>query len=100
LIVSRVIRDWIDHKGRSTIVVDHDLLFLDYLSKKLMVFTGVPAESGEAQGPFSMKDGMAMFLKELNLTFRRDPESHRPRANKPESVKDREQKGKGNYYYI
>jgi len=40
-----------------------------------------------------------MFLKNLNLTFRRDIESGRPRANKPGSIKDREQKNANKYYY-
>lgn len=100
LIVSKVIGDLMEHKGKTAIVVDHDLLFLDYLSKKLMVFEGVPAKHGEAKGPFEMKEGMTMFLKDLNITFRRDPESNRPRANKEGSVKDREQKQKELYYYL
>ncbi|MBW2983592.1 ribosome biogenesis/translation initiation ATPase RLI [Candidatus Woesearchaeota archaeon] len=99
LIVSKVIRNLMEEKGKSALVVDHDLLFLDYLSKKLMVFEGEPAVHGEAKGPFAMEEGMTMFLKDLNITFRRDEENKRPRANKPDSVKDREQKKKGKYYY-
>jgi ATP-binding cassette subfamily E protein 1 len=41
-----------------------------------------------------------MFLKDLNMTFRRDPESNRPRSNKEGSVKDREQKSANKYYYL
>ena len=52
--------------------------------------------SGE---PLNLRDGMNKFLKEMNITFRRDPETGRPRANKSGSVKDREQKSKGEYYY-
>ena len=99
LMVSKVIRNLIEEKGKSALVVDHDLLFLDYLSRKLMVFEGEPAVKGEATGPFPMEEGMTLFLKDLNITFRRDEENKRPRANKPESVKDREQKKKGKYYY-
>jgi ATP-binding cassette subfamily E protein 1 len=99
LIVSKVIRNLMEEKGKSALVVDHDLLFLDYLSRKLMVFEGEPAVKGEAKGPFAMEEGMTMFLKDLNITFRRDEENKRPRANKPDSVKDREQKKKGKYYY-
>ena len=100
LIISKTIRNFIEHKGKTTIIVDHDLLFLDYLSEKLMVFEGTPAKEGSAKGPFSMQEGMNLFLKKLNITFRRDPESNRPRVNKEESVKDREQKSKGQYYYV
>jgi len=43
---------------------------------------------------------MNLFLKQVGITFRRDPESGRPRANKIGSLKDREQKEKGEYYYL
>ncbi|MBW3022151.1 ribosome biogenesis/translation initiation ATPase RLI [Candidatus Woesearchaeota archaeon] len=100
LVVSKVIRDVMELRGTSAIVVDHDLLFVDYLSHKILVFEGEPAVKGKALGPFGMKEGMSRFLKDLGITFRRDEESLRPRANKPGSVKDREQRSTGNYYYI
>jgi len=99
LIVSKVIRDFMELKGSSVLIVDHDLLFLDYLSDKLMVFDGIPAKSGIVTGPFAMEEGMNIFLKKLNITLRRDKESLMPRVNKPDSKLDREQKDKGKYYY-
>jgi len=99
LIISKIIKDLMEIKGKTALIVDHDLLFLDYLSKKLLVFEGIPAKQGETKGPFEMEDGMNMFLKDLKMTFRRDEESHRPRTNKQDSVKDREQKKSGKYYY-
>ena len=44
--------------------------------------------------------GMNNFLKQLNITFRRDPTNYRPRINKMESIKDKEQKYSGNYFFI
>jgi ATP-binding cassette subfamily E protein 1 len=99
LLVAKVIRDIMYKKNTSSLVVDHDLLFIDYLSNNLIVFTGEPAISGEVKGPFSMAAGMNLFLEDLNITMRRDKESSRPRINKPESVLDREQKSAGNLYY-
>lgn len=98
--VSKVLKDFIEQKGKSAFVIDHDLLFIDYLSNNLIVFKGEPAEFGSAQGPYNMQEGMNKFLKELNLTFRRDPESHRPRANKENSQMDQQQKKEGKLYYI
>ena len=80
-------------------IVDHDLLFVDYISDKLIVFEGKPAISGEVTGPFEMEEGMNKFLKELGITLRRDPETNRPRVNKLDSRLDREQKESGKYYY-
>ncbi len=99
LIVSKIIRELMETSGKTALVVDHDLLFTDYLSQRLLVFEGIPAKQGQANGPFAMEQGMNIFLKDLAITFRRDPESNRPRVNKSGSVKDREQKQKGKYYY-
>ena len=43
---------------------------------------------------------MNTFLKQLNITFRRDPSNFRPRINKMDSVKDKEQKLTGNYFFL
>ena len=48
----------------------------------------------------SLIPGMNSFLKQLNITFRRDPTNFRPRINKMDSVKDKEQKLAGNYFYL
>ena len=50
-------------------------------------------------GPLSLRKGMNRFLSDVEVTFRRDHESKRPRINKPESVKDRDQKASGEYFY-
>ena len=100
LLISKIIKDFMINKGSSCLIVDHDLLFIDYLSDKLMVFGGEPAVHGDAKGPFAMQEGMNMFLQDINITFRRDPESHRPRANKPDSQMDRKQKSENKLYYV
>jgi len=99
LIVSKVIRDFAELQNKSALVVDHDLLFLDYLSDKLMVFDGMPAKNGIVKGPFAMEEGMNMFLEKLQITLRRDKENLMARVNKLDSKLDREQKGKGKFYY-
>jgi ATP-binding cassette subfamily E protein 1 len=99
LIMSKVIREMMEAKGKAALVIDHDLLFIDYLSQKLAVFDGEPGRSGRANGPMTMEEGMNMFLKDLGVTFRRDEENHRPRANKLASQMDREQKSTGKLYY-
>jgi len=99
LIVSKIIKNVAQTKGISVLVVDHDLLFIDYLSDRLIVFEGEPAIKGMEKGPFQMEEGMNSLLKDVEISLRRDDESGRPRINKPGSVKDREQKNKGKYYY-
>ena len=81
-------------------VIDHDIQLLDLVSDKMLVFTGKPGVEGEATAPMGKEEGMNIFLKEVGLTYRRDINSGRPRVNKPDSKVDREQKEKGQYYYV
>lgn len=102
--LAKYIRNFAEKKEKSILVVDHDIMFIDYISDNLIVFEKEEIkekhkEYGFASSVLSMRDGMNKFLKKLNITFRRDPETKRPRANKIDSVKDREQKEKGEYYY-
>ncbi len=99
LLVSKVIENISHIRGISIMTVDHDLLFIDYLSERLLVFDGKPAVEGTVRGPFSMEDGMNKLLSELSITLRREEESGRPRMNKEGSQKDVEQKNQKKYYY-
>ena len=99
LLLSKIIKNLTQERDLTILIVDHDLLFLDYISDRLLVFTGEPARHGSVQGPFSMEEGMNLFLKNLNITLRRDIHSHRPRVNKSGSVKDREQRAENKWYY-
>ncbi len=80
------------------VVIDHDLVFLDYISDRAMVFDGEPGVRGHASAPDDVSDGFDRFLSTVDMTFRKDPETGRPRANKPGSQKDREQRESGEYY--
>ncbi|MGF3555229.1 MAG: ribosome biogenesis/translation initiation ATPase RLI, partial [Thermoplasmatota archaeon] len=99
MITSRTVRRIMEKSGKSALVVDHDVYFIDMISDALIVFEGKPGEYGRAKGPFSLHEGMNRFLKNVDITFRRDEESHRPRVNKPDSYMDRKQKEEGEYYY-
>ena len=55
---------------------------------------------GTSHRPQSLLSGMNKFLENLSITFRRDPTNYRPRINKSESMKDKEQKLSGNYFFL
>jgi len=97
--LARVVRRVVEKREAVGMVVDHDLLFIDYISDRAMVFSGVPGREGYASKPVDMRSAMNSFLRQMEVTLRRDPETGRPRVNKPGSVKDREQKLRGEYYY-
>ncbi len=101
MIVAKVIRKWITNVTETTcFLVEHDFLMSSTISNRIVVFKGEPSKYSVASNPISLKNGLNQFLKELNITFRRDPENFRPKINKKDSVKDKEQKISGNYFLI
>ncbi|AMQ17663.1 ribosome biogenesis/translation initiation ATPase RLI [Thermococcus peptonophilus] len=100
LAVSKAIRSLMAKNEKTALIVEHDVMMVDYLSDRLIVFEGEPGKYGRALPPMGMREGMNRFLANIGITFRRDPDTGRPRANKEGSVKDREQKEMGEYYYL
>jgi len=99
LLMAKIIRNHVESKEISAFVVDHDLQVIDTISDRIMVFER-NVSNGFGHRPCSLHDGMNMFLKNLDITFRRDPHTGRARVNKPYSQKDMEQKKIGEYYYM
>jgi ATP-binding cassette, sub-family E, member 1 len=96
---SKVIKRFIMHAKKTAFVVEHDFIMATYLADRVVVYDGQPGVETTANSPQGLIPGMNTFLKQLNITFRRDPTNYRPRINKLESIKDREQKTAGNYFY-
>lgn len=92
------LRRFVERGDEACLVVDHDLLLLHYVADRTMVFEGEPGVQGVGRSPQSVDAGLNRFLARTGVTFRRDPDSGRPRANKPGSRKDREQKAAGDYF--
>ncbi|KAG7577112.1 ABC transporter-like [Arabidopsis thaliana x Arabidopsis arenosa] len=97
---SKVIKRFILHAKKTAFIVEHDFIMATYLADRVIVYEGQPAVKCIAHSPQSLLSGMNLFLSHLNITFRRDPTNFRPRINKLESIKDKEQKTAGSYYYL
>jgi len=100
LITAKVIKRFILHAKKTAFVVEHDFIMATYLADRVIVYEGTPSVECTATAPQALLVGMNKFLKSLDVTFRRDPTNYRPRINKLGSVKDREQKIKGAYFYM
>jgi ATP-binding cassette subfamily E protein 1 len=98
-VIAKAIGRLVKARGKSAVIIDHDIQLLDLISDRMLVFTGEPGLKGSATAPLGKEEGMNAFLKEIGLTYRRDIKSGRPRVNKPDSKRDREQKERGQYYY-
>ena len=97
IIAARVIKRFIMHAKKTAFVVEHDFIMATYLADRVIVFDGKPSVDARANKPESLLTGCNKFLKNLDVTFRRDPNSFRPRINKDKSQLDQEQKLNGNY---
>jgi len=101
LAMAKTIRRVVENRGNVTaFVVEHDVVAQDFIADRLMIFTGDPGTEGTANPPTTLRDGMNAFLKEMEITFRRDLATKRPRVNKEGSKLDRHQKRLGEYYYV
>ncbi|CAK7896160.1 translation initiation factor Rli1p [[Candida] anglica] len=100
IICSKVIRRFILHSKKTAFIVEHDFIMATYLADRVIVFEGKASQDAIAKAPESLLTGCNRFLKNLNVTFRRDPNSFRPRINKLDSQMDKEQKAAGNYFFL
>lgn len=100
IMASKVIKRYIMHTKKTAFIVEHDFIMAAYLADRVVVYEGQPSKEATAKTPQSLLTGMNLFLKNLEITFRRDPTNYRPRINKKASTKDREQKLAGTFYYL
>ncbi|PVH16743.1 translation initiation factor RLI1 [Candidozyma duobushaemuli] len=100
IVCSKVIRRFILHAKKTAFIVEHDFMMATYLADRVIVFEGTPSKNALAKAPESLLTGCNRFLKNLSVTFRRDPNSFRPRINKRDSQMDKEQKAAGNYFFL
>ena len=99
LSMAKVVRRVVESRGAVAFLVEHDVIVADYVSDKVMVFSGDSGVEGHANSPMNLREGMNIFLEDLGITFRRDPQNGRPRVNKSGSKLDSWQKSIGEYYY-
>ena len=97
--VAKFLQKFVRSFGKSAIVIDHDLQLMDLVSDSMVIFEGESGAYGKGTSPMPKADAMNRFLKSLDMSFRRDEKSLRPRVNKLESRLDKDQKKSGNFYY-
>ncbi len=101
MIITRVLRRFMLHNHKTGFIVEHDINMCMSLgsehNSQIIVFEKND-NLHKASDVMSFKKGINMFLKQLDITFRIEPRYRRPRINKKDSQKDREQKLSGNYY--
>jgi len=100
LTLAKLIGNIVEVREKSSLVIDHDLLFLSKVGDRAMVFLGKPGIEGYADEITSVKNAFNTFLEQVGVSFRKDIDTGRPRANKLGSKLDRLQKEEGEYFKI
>lgn len=100
VIISKIIKRYIMNAGKTAFVVEHDFIMATYLASRVLVFDGQPGVKTVAKSPQSLIKGMNYFLKQMSVTLRSDKNTKRPRINKYNSNKDKQQKTDGKYFVL
>jgi ATP-binding cassette subfamily E protein 1 len=111
--ITKILRKYMYQYNKTAFIVEHDLLMASYLADKIIVFesnTTIEHNSNNDSScnPYELvqtnvtdilspTDGLNLFLQQMNITLRRDNEIGRPRINKLNSTKDKEQKMSGQF---
>ncbi|MCE7740373.1 MAG: ATP-binding cassette domain-containing protein, partial [Candidatus Heimdallarchaeota archaeon] len=98
--VAKVIKRVVAHYEMGCLVVEHDIMMLNFFSDRLMVFDGISGIEGKAKRIARVQAGMNNFLRKMDITFRQDPRNLRPRVNKKGSQLDKKQKAEGKYFTV
>ena len=107
--VTKVLKKFFSQHNKVGFVVEHDMMMavslgLEQNSQSVIIEENINIIENKrnsiAYEPTDFKIGINNFLKSLNITFHTQTHSkhNRPRINKPNSVKDREQKSQNKYY--
>lgn len=105
VLMTNILKRFVIHNRKICFLVEHDLTVVTSIAQmvnsQIIVFD-VTVKDGVktsvAHPPIQYNAGINQFLKILNITIRTDPKNNRPRVNKQNSLKDREQKYSNNYY--
>jgi ATP-binding cassette subfamily E protein 1 len=97
--IAKFIQKFVRSYSKSAIIIDHDLQLMDLISDSMVIFEGTSGIEGHATSPLPKTKAMNRFLRSLEITFRRDEKTLRPRVNKTDSRLDKSQKESGNFYY-
>jgi len=97
--IAKFIQRFVRSYAKSAIIIDHDIQLMDLISDTIVIFEGTSGLEGHASQPLTKAEAMNRFLRSLDITFRRDEQTLRPRVNKGGSRLDKKQKDTGHFYY-
>jgi ATP-binding cassette subfamily E protein 1 len=98
--VAFVIKRFVQRTQKTAFVAEHDFTLAVYLADSMIVFEGTPAGRCLAHAPEPLLSAMNAFLSQLDITYRRDHATFRPKVNRLNCAKDQEQKLAGQFFFV
>jgi len=101
VVAAKVMKRWVvNHLGKTLLLVEHDFVMASAMADRIVVYEGSPGVSCTARSAVGVVEGFNRFLRSMDVTFRREPPSFRPRVNKKGSRIDKEQRARNEYYSV
>ncbi len=105
--IVKVLKKYFVHNKKIGFVVEHDIMVSMSIgsipNSKMVVFREqlvANKRAYTASEPINFIEGVNLYLKDLNITFRNDHNHKRPKINKLGSNQDKSQKQEGQYYVL
>jgi ATP-binding cassette subfamily E protein 1 len=98
--LSKILKQFVYNYKKNIFIVEHDFTLGVNIADKAIVFSGKPGIECFASKPMKLAIGINMFLKNMNVTMRKDIINGKHSINKLNSQKDMEQKNANMYFEI
>jgi ATP-binding cassette subfamily E protein 1 len=98
--LAKIIKQFAYDYKKTIFIIEHDITLATNIADKVIVFEGAPGISCTASEPCNLSTGINKFLRNLNITMRKDLTTGRPGINKPNSQKDMLQRQNNTYFIV
>lgn len=98
--LAKIIKKFTYDYKKTVFIIEHDITLATNIADKVIIFDGISGIKCTASEPYDLHTGINKFLKNIDVTMRKDGSSGRHGINKNNSQKDTEQKKSGIYYII
>jgi ATP-binding cassette, sub-family E, member 1 len=101
-LITQILKRFFLKTGKNAFIVEHDIMFTFSLASECHILFSCEVDKKtnqfEISEPLDFEVGIHKFLENVNITFRRDKVTGRPRMNKYNSAQDKEQKKNKCYF--
>ncbi|AAK39670.1 RNase L inhibitor (nucleomorph) [Guillardia theta] len=98
IVISKIIRKMCSNSNKTFLIIEHDFLMASSIGDKVINFKPENSTLIEVSSPIEINRGINEFLEIMEITYRSDSMTNRPRINSKNSLIDREQKKQKKFF--